>query len=102
MKSFANKMHAGGVPKFDPMLEERGGSIVGEVPRQDEEMTKVVIGIMAEVSQHVKKGTLNPFCAQIGQILPPNVERNFNGFFVRKEAITFKVDFKSYYHILLC
>lgn len=39
----------GGV-RFDPLLEEKGGWMSGEVPRQDEEMAYVVTGVMAEVN----------------------------------------------------
>lgn len=94
MEIFVNKVCAGGGTIFDPMLEEKGGWIEGGT-RQDEEMTEVVIGYVAETSHDAEKGSFNPFRAQKGEILPSNVERNFNGFFVRKEAITFKVDTKK-------
>ena len=92
VKTFAEKVRFGGGPRFDPMLEEKGGWVVGEDPRRDEEMVEVVIEVLAQASSHVHEGQLNPFREQVGEILPTNLERNFSGFLVRKDAITFKVD----------
>lgn len=38
---------------------------------------------------------LNPFKKKIGEVFPSNMERKFNGFLVRKDAIPFKVDSKK-------
>lgn len=92
METFADKVRSGGGTRFDPMLEEKGGWISGEAPKHDEEMVDAVIGVMEEASQGPLKGDLNPFRAQSGEILPSNLERNFSGFLVRKEAVFFKVD----------
>ena len=43
MESFAAKVRFGNAPRFDPMMEERGGWIAGEAPRQDIEMEDAVI-----------------------------------------------------------
>lgn len=74
------------------MLEERGGWIAGEARRFDQEMTDVVIEVLAEVNTRTSKDHLNPFKPQAGEILPSNMERNFSGFLVRKDAISFKVN----------
>lgn len=54
-------------------------------------MAEAVIEVMAEASQ-TTMGDLNPFKEQYGEILPPNLERNFSGFLMRKDAIVFKVN----------
>jgi hypothetical protein len=92
MESFAAKVRHGNESRFDPMLEERGGWIAGEARRSDVEMTDAVIEVMAEVNTRIFKNDLNPFKAQVGEILPSNLERNFSGFLVRKDAISFKVN----------
>ena len=43
MESFATKVHYGGGPRFDPMMEEKGGWIAGKVQKRDTEMTEAVI-----------------------------------------------------------
>lgn len=43
------------------MLEEKGGWIACEAPRQDEDMVEVVIKVMAKASQGTSKDCLNPF-----------------------------------------
>ena len=91
METFASKVRYGSGPRFDPMLEEKGGWVAGEGPRQDAEMTEAVIEILAEASQQIG-GDLNPFKGQCGEILPPNLERSFKGFLVRKDAVKFKVN----------
>lgn len=73
------------------MLEEKGGWVAREGPRQDVEMADALIEVLAEASQQIR-GDLNPFKGQCGEILPSNLERNFRGFLVRKEAIKFKVN----------
>lgn len=79
METFVDKVRYGGGSKFNPMLEEKGGWIVGEAPKQEEEiMVDVLIGVMAKASQ----GT-------------PKVERNVSSFLVRKEAMIFKIDFQK-------
>ena len=77
------------------MLEERGGWISGEAPKHDEEMTDAVIEVLAEASNQGTRDELNPFKEQYGEILPPNMERNFCGFLVRNDAITFKVNLQK-------
>ena len=92
MESFAAKVRYGNAPRFDPMMEERGGWIAGEAPRQDIEMEDAVVEGMAEARHQISKGDLNPFKGYNGEILPLNMERSFSGFLVRKEAIKFKVN----------
>lgn len=53
---------------------------------------EVVIESMVEGSRQVEEGRLNPFKEQLGETLPKDVERNYNNFFIRKNAILFKVD----------
>lgn len=91
METFASKVRYGSGPRFDPMMEERGRWIAGRTQRHDVDMPDAMIEIMAE-SKQTAEGELNPFKEQIGEILPPNLELNFSGFLVRKDAITFKVD----------
>lgn len=74
------------------MLEERGGWVAGEGLKWDTEMSEAVIEVLAEASKQILGDQLNPFKEQSGEILPGNLERNFSGFLVRKDAITFKVD----------
>lgn len=69
MATFAKKVKYGGGARFDLMLEEKGGWVAGEDPKQDEEMVEAMI-----------------------EVLPTNLERNFSGLLVRKDAISFKVD----------
>lgn len=92
MATFADTVRFGGGMRFDPMMEEKRGWIAGEDLERDEEMTEVVIEALAEVSQQIWEGQLNPFKKQTGEILPKNLERNFSGFLVKKDAIMFKVD----------
>jgi hypothetical protein len=51
-----------------------------------------VVKVLAESSKQILGDQLNPFKEQSGEILPINLARNFSGFLVRKDAITFKVD----------
>ena len=95
MESFASKVRFGNVTRFDPMMEERGGWIAGEAPRQDTEMEEAVIEGLAEASQQILGGDLNPFKGHCGEILPSNVERSFSGFLVKTDAIQFKVNTKK-------
>ena len=92
METFAAKVRYGGEPRFDPMLEERGGWATGEGPKGDTVMSEAVIEVLAEASKQISGDQLNPFKEQAGEILPGNMERNFSGFLVRKDAITFKVN----------
>ena len=92
MESFASKVWYGYAPRFDPMMEERGGWIAGEAQRQDIEMKDAVIEGLAEASHQTFGGDLNPFKGHSGEILPSNFERSFSGFLVRIEAIQFKVN----------
>lgn len=50
-----------------------------------------VIEAMAEGSKQTNED-LNPFKGTHGEILPKDVERNFSGFLIRKNALSFKVD----------
>lgn len=50
---------------------------------------------MAEANTKIAGEDINPFKPQIGETLPFNVERNYNGFLVRKHAIKFRVDSKT-------
>lgn len=43
METFASKVRFGSGPRFDPMLEEKGGWVAGEGPRHDVEMGEAVI-----------------------------------------------------------
>ena len=91
METFAKKIRHGSGPRFDPLLEERGRWIAGEAQKHDIEMADDVIGVMTQANQQIV-GDFNPFIEQFGEILPPNLERNFSGFFMRKDAIVFKVN----------
>ena len=95
METFAEKVRYGSGTRFDPMLEERGGWILGEAPKHDEEMTDAVIEVLAEANNQGARDELNPYKEQYGEILPPNMERNFCDFLVRKDAITFKVNLQK-------
>ena len=92
METFADKVRSGGGVRFVPMLEERGGWVAGEDPKRDEEMVEAVIKLLAQASDHVHEGHFHPFREQVGEVLSTNLERNFSGFLVRKDAITFEVD----------
>ena len=92
METFAAKVRYESGPRFDPLLEEKGGWIAGEARGQDVGMLEAVIEALVEVSQQISERDLNPFKEQIGEILPSNLERNFSGFLIRKDAIPFKVD----------
>ena len=92
MESFASKVRYGNAPRFDPMMEERGGWIVGEAPRQDIEMEEAVIEGLAEANHQILGGDLNPFKGHNGEILPSNLERSFSGFLVKTDAVQFKVN----------
>lgn len=74
------------------MMEEKGGWIAGEEQRQDVVMENAAIEGLAEASQPIGGGDLNPFKEQNGEILPPNMERSFSGFLVRKDAMKFRVN----------
>lgn len=91
MESFAEKVRYGSGLRFDPLLEERGGWIAGEAQKRHMEMADAVIEVMAEASQTIL-GDLNPFKEEYGEILPSNLEKNFSGFLMRKDAIVFKVN----------
>ena len=91
METFAAKVKFGNGSRFNPLLEERGGWIAGEAQKHDTEMADAVIEMMAEASQP-SVGDLNPFKGHAGVVLPPNLERNFSGFLMRKDAIVFKVN----------
>jgi hypothetical protein len=92
METFAAKVRYGSGPRSDPMMEEKGGWIAGETHRQDEEMPDAVIEILAETNQRLEGEEPNPFKGYQGEVLPPNLDRRFSGFLVRKDALKFKVD----------
>jgi len=92
MESFAAKVRYGFAPRFDPMMEERGGWISGEERRKDVEMDDAVIEGLAAASQQSGENDLNPFKGQNGEILPSNLDRSFSGFLVRKDAVKYKVN----------
>ena len=50
METFAAKVRFGSGPRFDPLLEEKGGWIAGEARGQDVEMADVVIEALVEAS----------------------------------------------------
>lgn len=63
-------------------VQGKGGWISRDALKCDEEiMTEVV----HEASQRTSKDGLNPFRAQTGEISPLGVERNLNGFLVRRK-----------------
>ena len=66
--------------------------ISGEAPKHDVEMADAVIEVIAKASQTGFEDDLNPIWAQSGEKLPLDVERNFSGFLVKKEVVTFKID----------
>ena len=74
MEMFAEKVRYGNGPRFDPLMEEKGGWISGEAPRQDMEMIKVVMEVMEEANKQILKAYLNLFKIQSGEILPANLE----------------------------
>lgn len=94
METFAKKIRYGSGPRLNPLLEERGGWIAGEAQKHDTEMADSVIEVMAEASQQIV-GDLNPFKEQLGEILPPNLERKFSGFLMWKDATVFKVNLEK-------
>jgi hypothetical protein len=92
METFVAKVRYRIGSRFDPMMEERGRWKAGAGEQQDVVMSDAVIDLMAEANNQISKGELIPFKEQIGEVPPPNMERNFNGFLMRKDAVTFKVD----------
>ena len=92
MESFAAKVRYGSGTRFDPMMEEKGGWIAGETRGRDEDMPDAVIEILAEANQRLMGEEPNPFKGHHGEVLPPNLDRSFNGFLVREDALKFKVD----------
>ena len=92
MDTFADKVRYGTGIRFDPMMEEKGGWIAGEGQRQDVEMSDAVIEILAKARHHTEGEDPNPFKGFHGEVLPPNLERSFSGFLVRKDVIKFKVN----------
>ena len=93
METFASKVRFGGGPRFDPLLEEKGGWIAGEGNRHDEIMADAMIEVMAEErSQISDKDPKIPFRGQSGEVLTAHLERSFSGFLVRRDAIKFQVN----------
>lgn len=58
-------------------------------------MENAVIQGLAKTSQQSSGGDLNSFKGQSDEILPSNLERNYSGFLVRKDAIKFKVNIEK-------
>ena len=63
-------------PRFDPMMEERGGWIAGEPQRDDVKMEDAVIEVLAETNKQIEGRDPNPFKGQHGEILSSNIERH--------------------------
>ena len=55
-------------------------------------MPDAVIEILAEANQRLNGEEPNPFKGYQGEVLPSNLDRNFSGFLVHKDALKFKVD----------
>lgn len=47
---------------------------------------------MVKANDQLEGEETNPFKARINEVLPLDVERNFSGFLVRKDSLTFEVD----------
>lgn len=92
MKTFVAEVRYGNGSRFDPILEERGGWIAGEAQKLNVEMTDAMIEVMAVANNQGSRDVLIPFKEKYGEILPSNLEMIFYGFWVRKDAITFKVN----------
>lgn len=90
--AFVEKVHFGGGKRFDPMLEGKGGWIVGEAQWHDVEMAEAVNEEMADANNQIKERVLNLFRGQHGETLPPNLERSFSGFLVKNDALKFRVN----------
>lgn len=83
------------------MLEEKDGWVAGD-GQKHEEMADAVIEVMAEANQHNMREDLNPFKVEAGEILPLNLERNYSGFLMKKDAIKFKVNTDKLLARILC
>ena len=92
MESFATKVRYEYTPLYDPMMEEEGFWISRAARRNAVEMEDAVLEGLAEASQQLGGGDLNPFNGYNDEILPSHLERSFSGFLVRKDAIKFKVN----------
>ena len=84
MESFASKVRYGDAPRFDSMLKKKGGWISREAQQKDVEIEDFVLEGLAETTQQISSGDLNPFKGQCGEILPSNLERSCSGFFSAK------------------
>lgn len=58
-------------------------------------MTKANLQGLAKASNHILEGQLNLYKGLVGEVSPTNLERNFSGFLVRNDAITFRVDIQK-------
>lgn len=58
MEMFIEKVRCGGVTRFDPLLDKRGGWITNESSKPYAEITNVEI---ATLDEHATKNTFNPF-----------------------------------------
>lgn len=74
------------------MLEEKDGWVSREALRQNIKMDDAMIEGLAEASQQIVYGELNPFRGYNSEILPFNLERSCSGFLVRKDVVKFKVN----------
>lgn len=96
IESFAAKIRYGNGLRFDPIMEERGSWIVGEVLKHDIVMIDVVIEVLVEASKQIGSEELNPFKGITGEILSLNLERSFRSFLARKDAISFKINSQTF------
>lgn len=71
------------------MLEENGGWISWEAPKHNMEMANVIIEVMAKC---ITEDAFHVFRARIGDILPPNVKRNFTKFLIKNWQSHSKID----------
>ena len=56
METFAEKVRYGSGPRFDPLMEEKGGRISGDAPKYDVEMFSVMAASwFCEMSGYIGK-----------------------------------------------
>lgn len=60
MEFFMAKVRYGGGERFDPMMDERGGWIASEKPRQDAKMEEAMIKNMAQGQLTIIKRRTQP------------------------------------------
>lgn len=59
METFAAKVRYGYGPRFESILEERGGWIASEAQRHDVEMADAVIKVLEKANKHILGNELN-------------------------------------------